>query len=148
MFHVIQHEELPNGTQLIVLTQTTVSGHWVVLIGTDGLSDRIIAPSGRFGNPHSTSFNIPPELWRTVERVNIVNDFLNFEGDPLKEPRFIEAYERMTDRYISGPLRGELDCEWEKFDFTDCPNKAVWELTHEGHHYHLCSEHREELRAD
>jgi hypothetical protein len=79
--------------------------------------------------------------------MNIVNDFLNFEGDPLQELRFIEAYERMTDRRLSGSLIGRLDCEADAlFDIEECPHVATWELVHDGHQYHLCREHRKELR--
>lgn len=67
-FNVIQHEELPNGCHLITLTKPDISGHWIVLASPDALSDRVIAPSGRFAQIGPVG-NIPAELWYACERV-------------------------------------------------------------------------------
>jgi hypothetical protein len=62
-FNVIQSEELPNGEFIITLTQPFISGHWTVFASTDGYSDRVIAPSGKFITIGPTSSPIPHQLW-------------------------------------------------------------------------------------
>lgn len=70
-YAIIGRVTQPDETQILTIQQAVppVSGHWTAVITTDGVSDRIIAPSGRFlqieGMPRTAEqeTSIPEDLW-------------------------------------------------------------------------------------
>jgi hypothetical protein len=70
-FYPIMDQELPNGTHIITLKtgHAMVPPVWTVVVTTDGLSDRVISPTGEIITPGPADGKIPADLWYMCSQV-------------------------------------------------------------------------------